>query len=256
MDLTKINFDNPNIGSYIAEVCGIHVGDGYLRYHSKNKEFDISGSYEEQGYYDYHVVPLFNKIFKLQLKAKKFPHRRTYGFCSCNQKIISTLVKVGFPSGKKSTIISIPKIILNSNDKEVYKAFLRGYFDTDGCFTFDKKIYNSSYFKKRYHYYPRIMFTTCSKMLSIQLQKLFKNLSFKSRCYKYLPKVKTENIKYNLQIVGKESLERWVKLISPKNTMKISRYLVWQKFGFCPPNTNYEQRKNILNMSLSPYSFY
>ena len=30
----------------LAEVIGIYVGDGYLRYSGRRKELDISGSYE------------------------------------------------------------------------------------------------------------------------------------------------------------------------------------------------------------------
>ena len=47
----------------LAEIFGIHVGDGYLRYHGRTKELDISGSYEEKSYYDNHMIPLFNKTF-------------------------------------------------------------------------------------------------------------------------------------------------------------------------------------------------
>jgi len=57
----------------IAEICGIHAGDGHLR--KKGNEFELSGSFEEREYYDSHVIPLFNKVFNLQIKGKFFPSK-------------------------------------------------------------------------------------------------------------------------------------------------------------------------------------
>ena len=55
-----------NISPELAEICGIHAGDGYLRVRERNKgEVDISRALEEKEYYDNHVIPLFNKVFKV-----------------------------------------------------------------------------------------------------------------------------------------------------------------------------------------------
>ncbi len=40
----------------------------------------------------------------------------------------------GFPQGRKTGTVSIPKQILESKDEEVYRAFLCGLFSKDGCF--------------------------------------------------------------------------------------------------------------------------
>ena len=39
-------------------------------------------------------------------------------------------------------------------------------------------------------------------------------------------------------------------------TSKFSRYLIWKEHGFCPRNTTYGQRKQILNKELDPNSLY
>jgi len=71
------------IDENLAEAFGIHAGDGYMRTRERNKgEVDISGNIEERGYYDNHVVPLFNKIFNLNMQGRYFP-RGTYGFVNC-----------------------------------------------------------------------------------------------------------------------------------------------------------------------------
>ena len=52
----------------LAEICGIHAGDGYLRIRGGKIELDLTGHVEEKEYYDEHVVLLFNRLFGLNLK--------------------------------------------------------------------------------------------------------------------------------------------------------------------------------------------
>ena len=42
-------------------------------------------------------------------------------------------------------------------------------------------------------------------------------------------------------------------LVGIKNPVKFTRYLIWKKFGFCPPNTTLQQRQDILNGKLDIY---
>jgi hypothetical protein len=79
------------INPELAEIAGIHAGDGYLWYNGKRKEFDVSGGYDEIEYYNNYVVPLVNRTFGTDIKAKKFPLRNTYGFRTTNPKIIEKL---------------------------------------------------------------------------------------------------------------------------------------------------------------------
>ena len=240
----------------ISEIVGMYVGYGYLRYFGTRKEWDISGSYEEQVYYDKYVIPLVNETFNLNITGKFFPSRGTYGFRTSNAQIINLLKELGFPSGNKSTTIFIPKIILKSIDKEMIYSFLRGYFDTDGSFTFDKKMRNTAYFQKKYHYYPRIMFSTCSKRLNDELLILFSRLKFNCKSYSYKPTKPTESLKYKLQITGKEAIDKWMELIGSNNHTKLSRYLIWKKWDFCPPKTTYQQRLDIIKGKLDPHLLY
>ncbi|MAF51186.1 MAG: hypothetical protein CMH64_03780 [Nanoarchaeota archaeon] len=241
------------LSNEIAEICGIHVGDGYLRNDGRRREWDISGNIEEKSYYNKHVIPLFNKIFDLDIKGRFFKGRNTYGFVIRKKEVIEFAhEKLQFPYGKKSTIIKIPDFIIKK--KFLIPSFLRGYFDTDGHIGFTKKINNSSHFKKNKDYYPRISCATVSQELSKEISNILKCLNFNFTLYKYNPKKKTENLSYNIQISGVPNLKKWLKTVGVKNPTKNSRILIWEKFGFCPTNTTYSQRLNILKGTLNPNS--
>jgi len=240
----------------LAEMAGIHAGDGYLRYAGRRKEIDISGGVDEKEYYDTHVIPLFNNFFGLDIQGRLFLTRNTYGFVIRNKRIIQIFKKLGFPSGKKSTIVKCPTIIQNSSDFGILRRFIRRYFDTDGSLTFDKKIFLQDAFKKTKNFYPRLMFTCASRNLTEDFLKIVHKLGFKATCSVHCPKKTTESIRYKMQLVGVKNLNKWIKEIGTKNPTKYSRYLIWKKFGFCPPNTTYKQRINILKGNLNPHSLY
>lgn len=252
MKSTKIDLITPEL----AEICGIHAGDGYLRNDGHRKELDISGSCEEKEYYDYHVIPLFNKVFNLDIKGRFFPARNTYGFVIRDVAIIEFMHEVlEFPYGSKSLKVKVPDFIISN--PSLMAPFLRGYFDTDGHIGCVKK-YGQSYskFKKMHHCYPRIIFSTVSPCLSEHLRVIFDSLGFKFCFHTYQPLKKTESLKYIYEINGINRVDNVVILVDPKNHTKISRYAVWKKFGFCPTNINYQQRMSILDGKLDPYIFY
>jgi hypothetical protein len=246
------------ITSEIAEICGIHAGDGYLRNDGKRVELEISGNMEEKEYYDSHVIPLFNKIFNINLIGRFFPSKNTYGFVIRDKKVIKFIHDLGFPYGAKSLTVKIPLLILKSKNKNIYSGFLRGLFDTDGSLHFHNRP-SGKYvsFKKTYHYYPRISLTTVSFSLHKDTIKILKFLDFNSfNVTKYKPKTPMENLKYVITVYGNTNLEKWMDIVRPKNNVKISRYLIWKKFGFCPPRLCQTNRIEILKNKKDPFLFY
>ena len=244
------------ITSQLAEICGIHTGDGYLRNDGKRRELDISGNVEEKPYYDHHVIPLFQEIFNIKIQGKFFPSRNTYGFVIRDRKIIEFMNILGFPFGKKTSIVEVPKVILNTNDKIIKSRFLRGLFDTDGSLTFDRR-HKGKYieFKRKYHYYPRIILSTVSEKLNKQSSLLLKDLDIHHTLQTCEPK-SASNTRYRIWVLGKTQLQNWMKVVGIKNISKLTRYYIWKKFGFCPPNTTLEERTMILNNQLNPKSLY
>ena len=233
----------------LAEIFGIHAGDGYMRLRERGKgEIDISGHLEEKEYYNNHVVPLFNNCLNLNLNARFFS-RGTYGIIIYNKKVASLFNDFGFPFGKKSLSVSVPKEILQSENLKVIAGFLRGAFDTDGNLYFrnNQSCERYALFKRKHNYYPVINFGTVSKNLAEGIVFLLDKLSIKSFMFIYDPKVEGCNKVYRITISGVERLEKWMKLVGSKNPVKFTRYLVWKEFGFCPPHTTLKQRKDILN---------
>lgn len=239
----------------LAEISGFHAGDGYLRNDGKRIELDLSGNIEEREFYDNIIIPLFSKYFDIKIKGRYFNSRGTYGFVIRDKPIVSFMNSLGFPYGKKSSIVKAPKFIFKSVGNMT--AFLRGYFDADGCFCPDRK-YDSRYieFKRKYHYYPRINMSTCSKKLLEDLSYFLDILGINFHVQIFDSKIITESTKYVIWVVGNKNVEKWFNIIGSRNSSKMTKYLIWKKFGFCPPNTTLEQRKQILKNDLDPKIFY
>jgi intein/homing endonuclease len=236
------------LNNQLAEICGIHSGDGYLRGEGKRWELDISGNVEEKNYYDYNVKLLFESFFKIKINCRIFNSRNTYGFVIRDREIIKFVHNLGFPYGNKSTTVKVPNFILNSNNKEIIKSFIRGLFDTDGCISFRKRTQGKySEFKRVHHYYPVIKFSSVSKQLIQNLTILLQKLEYdKIKFYIYKPKKKTENLRYIIVLYGDDKSNKFLKEIKPKNPVKLSRFLLWKKIGFCPANLTYNQRLEML----------
>ena len=238
----------------LAEICGVHAGDGYMRLRGQNKgEVDISGHLEEKDYYDLHVVPLFNKAFNLDIKGRAFT-RGSYGFVCYKKEVRDVLIELGFPSGKKSKIVKVPNMILESNNLSFYAAFLRGLFDTDGNLYFRKSYFGVNKFNKTYNHYPAIKIVSISKFLIECVIKMLHDLDIIFNYHCRDQRKKNESREYILSISGLDGLNKWMELIGIKNPVKLTRYLIWKKFGFCPPNITLKQREDILNGKLDIYN--
>jgi len=47
-------------------------------------------------------------------------------------------------------------------------------------------------------------------------------------------------------LYGKNKTNKFFKEIGSKNPVKLSRFLVWKKLGYCPANTTLKQRLELL----------
>ena len=214
----------------LAEICGIHAGDGYLRDDGQRRELDISGNVEEEDYYKNHVFLLFQKVFNVKINPKLFPSRNTFGFVLRDRNIIKFIHSLGFPYGNKTLIVKAPSFVIDNNNHQLYVSFLRGLFDTDGHVSCRKFYGKYSLFKRKKHHYPSIQFKVVSKPLIEDIIKILRLLDFDYNLYSHKPKENNSNISYQITINGGDQVTRWMKEIGSKNSSKLSRYLVWKKF--------------------------
>lgn len=226
------------VDSRLAEIFGIIVGDGYIRTR-KPWWVSVEGGKEEKDYIDQRVAPLFREVFKIDFTVRFFDRHGKknddYGILIDSEKLVNFFKPFGLVTSHD--YIEVPKVILGN--KNLWTHFLRGYFDTDGHISFftHNGVYNS---------YPRISSNTISKKLSNQVAFMLRNSGFRVSCWSRIPKGGRRKRIYICEMKGKTNLKKWFSEIGFKNYCKISRYLVWKKYGFCPSFTTIEERRNLL----------
>jgi len=236
-----------------SEILGMFAADGCLQ----DEYICMWGNiYEDKEYYDKIVCPMFSKVFNKKVVAHEKKSNSVYGFYLCDKKIVKIFRELGF-TNNKTYIVKVPKEILESEDKSIISAFIRGFTDCDGCLSFMKR-YEKGYkeFKRKYHTYPKISITVVSKNIIDDISYLLTKLEIDHT--KHTFKIEKINWKDHqvITIRGINRLTKWNKSIGFNNNAKITKYLIWKKFGFCPAYTNINQRKLILNNKLDPRSFY
>ncbi len=230
----------------LAELIGIHIGDGCISVTERYKEYYLGGDLkEEKEYHDNWVSHLFNKkiassIINKKIKYKEYPSTGIYGFYIFNPLIVDFFNKLGIKSGSKKNIQIPSKIRSNLS---LAKRFLRGLFDTDGNIYFDKN--RSAKFPKNDR--PNIKLGTVSKKLSDQVFNLLIKLGFHPRKKKPYRGKKDKNAVHTILIYRKKDIERYIKEIGFKNPKHFTKWKVFKKIGICPPKTTLKQRKKILN---------
>jgi hypothetical protein len=242
----------------IAEICGAVMGDGWIE--ERERGFFIAGdSIEDREYYDQHFLNLINKVLGINTKTKNFPYWRVYGISLYKKKLIEELLSFGLAKGKKTKSAYVPEWILNSNRK-IKNSFIRGLFDTDGC-VFCQKDYTkyANEFNSKYHTKIRIRIGCISSKLINQVSELCENQGFRvtkrilKRGFSYHRNRSDTHI---LEINELNSVDNWFNKLKPANPKHTTKYQIWKKFGFCPPRTSIQERKDILKNRLNPYNLY
>jgi intein/homing endonuclease len=244
----------------VAELFGVYVGDGTMSFNNCTKRskkilLSISASYDEKEWLN-HVVNLFERVF---LHAPNVLwNSNVYKIQIGVNRICEFFIKAGFPVGEKSLIVRVPSTIIETNDDVIYKAFLRGYFDADGCISFERNPREKyGEFKKTHHYYPRVTLSSVSKdLITNDVKQILKTLGFRFFIREWIPRKVREHKNYVVTVSGVKQLNYWIEKVGTSNPVNFSKYRVWKKFGFCPPRTALKQRKTMLSGELNPEIFY
>lgn len=235
-----------------SEVLGMFAADGCMQ---KNYICMWGNISEDKDYYDNIVCPLFSIISNKKIIAHEKKSNSVYGFYLCNKEIIKIFKELGF-NKNKTYDVEVPKPILENKDPEIQAAFIRGYADCDGNINFLKRKEKYCEFKRTFNCYPRIEISSVSKEVIIGISYMLKKLGIKhtlcaKRSYKY-----NEKDQLRISVRGKERVENWMTKIGLNNPAQYTKYLVWKKFGYCPPRITIEKRKEILAGNIDPKRFY
>ena len=232
-DLSKIQFSNNDIRTNIilpkkmslelAEEIGLHYGDGSMNIYSNKGFYQLRGHKDDDK--EHYIDPisyLYKKLYNLDPSIRLMESTGVIGFQIWSNVLVEFKNKIlGIPLGKKNDL-QIPKIL---KTKEEICAFIRGFFDTDGC------VYIETVRKKPY---PRIELSTTSPLLCLQIKHFLENNNV-SVCHYELKRqeIKWKNL-HRLIVRGYPNLNSWMSLINtnnPKHKKKISLVVKWKNGG-------------------------
>ncbi len=238
----------------IAELAGIFAADGCMQ---KDYLCFWGNITEDKEHYDTVIKSLFQKEFGITINNHEKKSNSVYGFYLCEKRILQFFRKdLDFSVGSKTYCVEVPLKIINSQNPSVWAAFIRGFCDTDGCLNFDKRLPNGGEVKFMIHRYPRIIMKCVSFNIIEQISYLLNKLEI------YHTKRISKSYRVNekdamcIQISGEYWLDQWMKKISFNNPVQFSRYEIFKRHGFVPPNTSLKQRKVIINNGLDPWYLY
>ena len=150
-------------------------------------------------------------------KPVKCPSGRAVMIRSGQPQALAFFRDYGFPQGRKAGTVGIPKQIFESEDEGIIKAFLRGLFSTDGCFSF------------QVNRGPRVEIQVKSKELRNRFVDLANRLGFRFRTYEYLPP--NGKNKPPLQVAyttRSQQVIRWMEEVGSIKDAHVNRYVKWK----------------------------
>ena len=119
----------PKMSNELAELIGIHFGDGCMK-KQRNYTYQICYCFNKRDKeYAIYVKNLFYNLFNINVKMyENFNSINLYFISKSLCTFFNEVLKIPY-SPKKS--LSIPNYIISN--KKYLVAFIRGLFDTDGC---------------------------------------------------------------------------------------------------------------------------
>ena len=230
----------------LAEILGMHIGDGCISVNKRYSEFYLGGDLkEEKEYHDEWVKPLFNKkimfpLYGKEVNYKEHPKLGIYGFHIFDKKIVEFFNKLDIKSGPKIDVRVPLKI---RTDLALAKRFLRGLFDTDGNLYFDK---NRSR-KAPINNCPLIKLGTVSEKLAKDVFFLFKKMNLNPGMKKPYKGKRDKNYVFTVVLYRRADVDFFINEIGFKNPKHLTKWLIYKKFGMCLSKTTLADRKSKLS---------
>jgi len=198
----------------VALLLGLHVGDGWL-----SDKWGITCEKKDKSMI-LQVTQLVRDVLGVEpiKPCECAASRSTVMIRSGQSQALDFFRNYGLPQGRKAGKVRIPKQILESSDAAIVKAFLRGLFSTDGCFSFqiDRG--------------PRVEIQVKSEKLRDDFIDLASRLGFSFRSYAYLPPrgknkapLQVAYTTQTKQVVG------WMEEIGSIKDSHMEQYQHWKK---------------------------
>ena len=195
-----------------AELIGIISGDGRLSSRKQKYVIYICGhKIDDKEYHETVIVKLFLDVFGKIVKIQERRKENAIFIRFADKVIFEILKSIGLPVGKKYDTLRIPNQIITNTELSI--AYVRGFFDTDGCVVFSKQ-------HRNYHYYPRLEIASKSRKILEDIFMVLTDLGFYGS-------ISSKGIHFRLEIPGFRNLDLWMKIIgfnNPKHRNKIIDY--------------------------------
>ena len=220
----------------LAYETGVHVGDGCMVCKPRYYRVIYAGDLKNDTlWFQQTLIPTVKQLFGVTPRVYKRESDGTILLIINSKDVVHLKMRMGLPAGRK-VFAELPGFIQN---EEMLPLFIKGIADTDFFVNFKKD-------RKGIPREPRIGASFGEKNLVIQIQRLLEELGFK-------PTVITDIVRKNgyrehqIWLYGKKNLKEWIKKIGFENPKHLTKIRVWEKIGFCPPNTTVDERIMMLN---------
>lgn len=232
--------------SDVAADTGVHIGDGslYIRQNGTdtNYSYSITGNaVEDQLYLLGHVVPTIEAAYDIHKFGIHLAPEKTWMSMVYQSKRIALFKHqiLGLPNGRK-TELSIPSVI--AHNSSLMRCCIREILATDGLLGF----YNAS--QNGLHKYARVQIKMTASLVIGEIAKFLRDkFGIEASCrINAEPAGLGRRARHILQINRPQDLEIWRKEIGFSNPSHISRMMVFERLGECPPGTSILDRLSYL----------
>jgi len=235
------------------EELGVHYGNGSLfddRRWGKTG-FDIYGDlYDDQPYLEFYVSKLIEDAYGIKPRSYVHPRSATLILRTLSRNALSVKENAGLHPGRKIHL-QLPGFLQGSKSAKAFAPFIRGLVDIEGSLRFRKQ------FRDR-HYYPVL---ECEmgdspfiKNLHRMLLELGMPVAFRARGPRTVEF--THRAKASFYVSGWDGVNAWLARFGLANAKHLSKLLIAQKYGYCPPHTSLDERLAIIAGEIDPESFY
>lgn len=244
-----------HLSSDVAADTGIHLGDGSLRIKSRGPhgyyQYEVTvHALEDQLYLIGNIMPTISDAYGLQRSGYYINPEQTWISLRYQSKAVALFKRetLGLPIGRKHDL-SIPIQILR--DAKLMKPLARELLATDGVLGF----YTAE--KGGGHKYPRIQIKMTARRVIDEVSAFLQNhLGITSRCRDQTVDHTGwgKSLQRVLQISQHSDIDTWRKEIGFSNPSHISRMMVYEALGECPPRTSIDNRVAFLSGQSSKLS--